>query len=155
MRSVILGIGIAVLFCGGAFAADKRVPVTIVGCVQDGAAGTFVLTGVREVENGDLKPTDAIYWLSSTKGLKEHVGHIVEVSGSFSPARDAGKTGKIKIETDAVTGDAKVAVENGIKKAEMTTRRDVVGTAGVKTEIVKPYRRLEVDSLKMVDGRCK
>ncbi len=155
MRAVLLVVAITIVSSAIAAAAEPRVPVTIIGCVQEGANGTFVLTGVREVQDGELKPTTAIYWLSTTKGLKQEVNHIVEVTGSFSPSRDAGKTGKLKIETDAVTGDATVAVENGIKKAEFRTLRDVVGTAGVLTEMIKPYRRLEVSSLKMVNANCR
>jgi hypothetical protein len=85
-----------------------------------------------------------LYWLSTTKGLKEHVGHRVEVTGTFSPSRDAGKTGKITTKADAATGQETIEVENGAKSAKASTSADssVAGTTGLKTEVTKPYRSL-------------
>jgi hypothetical protein len=136
-------------------AKDTAVPVTIVGCVNAGAAAnTFVLTRVEEVAAAQTRPADAIYWLSTTKGLKEHVGHKISVTGTFSPERDAGKTGKLKIESNPATGEEKVALENGMKKVELKSEPGVVGTSGVKVEIEKPYRRLEVQTIKMIASSC-
>jgi hypothetical protein len=47
-----------------------------------------------------------------------------------------------------------IKVENGAKKAEATANTGVVGTSGVKTETTKPYRRLQVQKLKMIAERC-
>ena len=122
---------------------------------MDGDSGTFVLTNVQELSGGTMSPTNSIYWLSTTKGLKAQVGHKVEVNGTFSPSRDEGKTGKVKVDSDPATGEQTVKVENGARKAEATTGTTGTGTTTVKTEITKPYRRLEVKSMKMLARTCK
>ena len=126
-------------------AADDSVPVLITGCVMDGDGGKMV-------------PTDSIYWLSTTKGLKQQVGRKVEVVGTYSPSRDVGKTGTIKITADA-SGQESIALENGAKTAEATTTdasgvTGVVGTSGTTTEITQPYRRLQVKTLKRLAENC-
>jgi hypothetical protein len=153
MRQGFLAIGVAAFCSAGILAADNNVRVRITGCVMDGNDGSFVLTNVQELSGGKMSPTSSVYWLSSTKGLKQQVGHKVEVTGTFSPSRDEGKTAKVKVETDSATGHETIKVENGAKRAEATTG-DTAGTTGVKTEITKPYRRLEVRHLKMIADRC-
>ena len=154
MKQIFLAAGVAALFSAGVFAAQDNIRVTITGCVVDGDEGSFILTNVKEMSAGKMRPTTSIYWLSTTKGLKDHVGHTVEVTGTFSPSRDEGKTGTIEITADTATGEQTITVENGAKQAEATTSAPVVGTTGVKTEITKPYRRLEVQNLKLVAARC-
>jgi hypothetical protein len=155
MSNLLLGLGVAAVCSTGALAADDRVPVTISGCVNSGTdSGTFVLTNVEELSAGRMTPTSVIYWLSTTKGLKERVGQTIEVTGTYSPSRDAGKTGKQIIESDPASGEAKVAVENGSKKAELKTPT-AVGTTGVKTELTKPYRALDVQTIRMIVSSCR
>jgi len=63
---------------------------------------------------------------------------------------------QIKIKSDSATGQETIKVENGAKKAEARTDTGVSGgTTDVKTEITKPYRRLEVKSLKMIARSCQ
>jgi hypothetical protein len=150
----LLGLGIALFSSTGALAADDRLPVTITGCVIEGNGNTFVMTYVEEISAGTRGPSSALYWLSTTKGLKAQAGHRIEVSGTYSPSRDAGKTAKVKLESDPATDKATVAVENGMKKAEFTREFRAVGTSGVKAEIEKPYRRLEVESIRMIAPSC-
>jgi hypothetical protein len=154
MKQILLAVGVAAICSAGILAADDNVPVRITGCVLNGEGGSFVLTNVQEMSGGKMSPTSSIYWLSTTKGLKEQVGHNVEVTGTFSPSRDAGKTGTIKTASDGATGMETIKVENGAKKAEATTNTGVVGTSGVKTEISKPYRRLQVQKLRMIGETC-
>ena len=154
MRRVLLTIGAAV-FCIADLDASERTPVTITGCVNDGTTrDTFVLTNVQEITNGESHPVTMLYWLSSTKGLRDYVNKKVEVRGTYSLDRDAGKTGKVKVETDKATGDSKVVLENGAKKAEAKIALQPVGTSGVVMEQTKPYRRLEVDTVKLVAAQC-
>ena len=155
MKKFVLAVTVSALCSAGLFAANDDVRVRITGCVMDGDSGTFVLTNVQELSGGTMSPTNSIYWLSTTKGLKAQVGHKVEVNGTFSPSRDEGKTGKVKVESDPATGEQTVKVENGAKKAEATTGTTGISTTTVKTEITKPYRRLEVKSMKMLARTCK
>ena len=154
MKRFFLTVGVVTMCSAGIFAADDNVPVQITGCVFDGDGGSFILSNVQEMSGGKMGPTATMYWLSTTRGLKEQVGHTVEVTGTFSPSRDQGKTGKIKITSDAATGQETIKVENGAKKAERTGEPGAVGTSGVKTEITKPYRRLQVKTLRMIADRC-
>ena len=118
MNKALLALSVAALCSTGILAADDRVPVTITGCVMDGEGDSFVLKNVMEKSNGTMAPTSSVYWLSSTKGLKSHVGHRVEVTGTFSPSRDEGKTAKVKVKEDPKTGEETIKIENGAKKAE-------------------------------------
>lgn len=153
MKKLLLAISAAALCSAGLAAAKDDVPVTITGCVHDGTTpDTYVFTSVVDVSANAAVPSSTVYWLSTTKGLREHVGHKVQVTGTYSPSRDMGKTAKVKIETDRAS-DSKIAVENGMKRAEAKDVR-AVGTSGVKTEIEKPYRRLEVKSVKMIGASC-
>ena len=157
MKKLICGIGLASI-CTIALAAapNTRIAVSLVACARQGAAAnTFVLLNVKELVNGQPIPATATYWLSSTKGLSQHIGHTLQVDGSYSPDRDAGKTAKVKVETDQQTGELKVKLENGGKKVEGTTPTPV-GTAGVvKAEFERPYRRLEVDGIRMIAPSCR
>ena len=155
MKRIFLAFGAAALCSAGLFAADDNIRVTITGCVRDGDGDSFILTNVQEMAGGQMSPTTNIYWLSTTKGLKEQVGHKVEVIGTYSPSRDEGKTGKIKIKSDAA-GVETVTVENGAKSAEtkVVTEDAITGTSGVKTEIKRPYRRLQVKKLTMLRTSC-
>ena len=155
MKTLILALGAAALCTAGALAdADTHTPVTITGCVHAGTSpDTYVLLDVKDVTDG--KPESIIYWLSSTKGLKEQVGHEVEVHGTYSVDRDLGKTATMKIETDAKTGEPKVELENGAKKVETKDVPGAVGTSGtLPTEIKRLYRRLEVQSIRPIAERC-
>lgn len=153
---VFLSIGLSFAACSTAvFAADDRVPVTITACVQPGTLpGTYVLTHVEQLAGGTAVPADAVYWLSTTKGLKEQVGRTIEVSGTFSPKRDAGKIATVKVASNLGTGEEKIAIENGAKRAETKNDFRPVGTAGVKSEIARPYRRLEVASIRTLRPSC-
>jgi hypothetical protein len=156
-NALTLGLCIVALGSIHVFAAKDGVPVTISGCVQAGTrADTYVLSNVEETIAGKTQPVRAIYWLSTTKGLIDHIGHQVAVAGTYSPTRDAGKTGKVKIESDSKTGEVVgLKVENGMKSAEAKNEVRAVGTSGVITEVEKPYRRLEVQSLTMLAPACR
>lgn len=159
MKRILLAVGVSVICSANVFAADDSVPVQITGCVVDGDGGSFILTGVKERSaGGKMSPTSSIYWLSTTKGLKQQVGHEVEITGTFSPSRDEGKTGRITVKPDPATGQETLQVENGAKTAEATTDADgptgIVGTSGETTEITKPYRRLRVQKIRMLGEHC-
>ncbi|HEY6213961.1 MAG TPA: hypothetical protein VIW45_16820 [Vicinamibacterales bacterium] len=156
MRKLFLGCATAALCSAVLFAADDRVRVTLNGCVNGGdSPNTYVLTDVSEVSQGKKTPATAVYWLDSTKEVRDHTGQRVEIVGSYSPSRDAGKTAKVKVETDR-DGGTKIAVENGAKKAEAAEPLALpVGTSGTKTEEKRPYRRLQVESVTKIADSCR
>jgi hypothetical protein len=155
MQQLILAFS-AVTLGSAAVTAAIHTPVAITGCVHAGIEpDTFVLLNVYDVTDVRAAPAGAVYWLSSTKGLKDHVGHIVEVRGTYSLDRDFGKTAKLKVKTDPLTREQTIALENGAKKVELKEELRAVGTAGVMpTEIKRPYRRLEVGSVRMIGASC-
>jgi len=146
----------AAAFCSAAVLAATNTPVAITGCVHAGAdPDTYVILDVDEVTDGHAVPAGAVYWLSSTKQLRSHVGHKVEVRGTYSLDRDFGKTAKLKVKTDPDKGERTIALENGAKKAEIKEELRAVGTTGVlPTEVKRPYRRLEVTSVRMIEASC-
>jgi hypothetical protein len=154
MKQILLAVGVSAVCSAGLLAANDSVPVKITGCVRGGERGSFVLTNVEEMSGGKMSPTSSIYWLSNTKGLKERVGQMVEVTGTFSPSRDEGKTGTIKTTPDLAAGQETIEVENGAKRAEATTSTGAVGTSGVKEKITRPYRRLQVKNLTTIGASC-
>jgi hypothetical protein len=154
VKQILLAISAAAICWVSVCAADDNIPVKITGCVMKGDKGSFVLTNVYEMSGTTMSPTSSIYFLSTNKGLKNQVGHKVEVIGSFSPSRDNGKVGEIIIASDPATGQKTIEVEHGAEKAEVVNSADVSGTTGVKTEVTKPYRRLEVQKLRRIGDRC-
>ena len=155
MKRSILAIGAAAMCSAGVMAA-ARTPVTITGCVYAGTSpDTYVLLDVDEISGGTAAPAGAVYWLSSAKGLKELVNQKVEVRGTYSLDRDVGKTAKLKVQTDTATGGEKIALENGMKKVEIKDELRAVGTTGViSSEVKRPYRRLEVQTIRMIAETC-
>jgi hypothetical protein len=97
MKRLVLALGAATL-CSAAALAATHTPVTITGCVRAGAdPETFVLLDVDEVTDGRAAPAGAVYRLSSTRGLRPHAGHKVEVRGTYSFDRDFGKSRTLKV----------------------------------------------------------
>lgn len=155
MKKLIASVCFTVIGTIGVLASPDRTSVTITGCVQQGSnPDTYVLTNLAETSPRAQNPAKDIYWLTSTKGLHEHVGHKVQVTGLVSAKDDAGKTGKIKVQTSA-NGDEKIAVKTTTKKAE-TTVDAPVATSGEKSksEVVRPVRTLHARSIKMLASSC-
>jgi hypothetical protein len=155
MRKLFLSFATVALCSAVLAAADDKVKVTVTGCVNPGTTpNTFVLTNVSERWPSKTIAANVIYWLSPSRQLNGHEGHMVEVTGTYSPSHDAGKTGTIKVEPER-DGDAKIAVEHGSRKAEATGLDTPAGTSGVKTETKMPYRHLEVETIKTISDSCR
>lgn len=186
MNRLILAGCFAATFCLGPSldareGKDTRT-VTITGCVLAGTRpNTFVLTNVTEVavrEDGShpvgdgshpvgdesptagaplTRPPAAIYWLSTIRGLKEHVGHKIEITGTVA-MRDSG-SGKIEVEASPagdpiirikgngtqVTAKASPQVENPLSPDRPTISR---------SDIERPLRQLKVGLIRMVSASC-
>src|ERR1700730_2717381 len=118
MKKLMASVCLTILGTIGVLAAPPRTTVTITGCVQQGGTpDSYVLTSLEATSPQAQNPAEDIYWLTSTKGLRGHVGHKVQVTGLVSAEDDAGKTGKIKVQT-AANGDEKIAVETPTNKAD-------------------------------------
>jgi hypothetical protein len=139
MKRLIVACSAAAVWTAGAQAAAPT-PVTITGCVHAGIEPeTYVLLNVDEVIAGHSAPAGAVYWLSTASGLSAHVGHKVEVRGTYSLDRDV---------------PVAVALENGARESAKPAPR-ALGTAGVFPAAIKPpYRRLQVGRVRMIGEGC-
>ena len=155
MRKLILVV-VGTALCSAGVLAANHTPVTITGCVQAGTRpDTYVLWNVDEVTGRHAVPAGAVYKLSSTRGLKAHIGHKVEVRGTYSLARDFDKTSKFQVKTYSTQTPRTIAFENRAKKAQIKDELRPVGTTGVMpTEVKGPYRRLEVGAIRMIAPSC-
>jgi len=156
MKKLILAAGAAAICSAAVAAADIRTPVVLGACVHAGNdPDTYILLDVHDLTDGKAVPAGPVYWLASTKEVKDHVGQKVEIRGTYSVDRDYGKTATMKVQTDPAKGEQKIILENGAKKAELKEELKPVGTSGtIDTEVKRPYRRVEVSSVKTVASRC-
>lgn len=104
--AVLLSTPALIAAQGGAGAMGKDLkpagPITMVGCVAEGADGKYTLTNatlpdIQDQSKEGMKPT--AYDLVGGQ-LKAHVGHKIEVTGSTA-ADPPGKTKKAKTAADA------------------------------------------------------
>ena len=133
MRPVVSAVCLGWLAAAGAARADDvrqaavpvgkdTPPVTITGCLLAGTKpDTFVL---KDVTDSAGRAADVIYWLSSTRGLKDHVGHTIEVDAR-------GKEAKAK-----------------------TTDPDASPSTRTKEHKAMPVHRIKVQSVRMLAMTC-
>lgn len=145
--------------------------VVLVGCVLPGVdPDSFVLTGFIQgdprTHPGDPSPT--LYWLSTTKGLKENINRQVEIIGTLGDTRDS-EPATVKVEADpSKMSGATLEIKTGtqtVKTApdaavgtsgQIATAGRPVGTGGYKevVQVKKPVRELKVQSVLRVAQAC-
>jgi hypothetical protein len=159
MRCHAALVSIGMLVAAGATTADDRVvtpvgkdtaPVTLTGCLLAGTRpDTFVLKNVTDSAG---RAADVIYWLSTTRGLKDHVGHRVEVTGPVVAISE----GELEVKTDpAKAPDTTIQVKARGKEAKARTD-ETAARSEVKTkdERTMPVHRIKVQSVRMVAPTC-
>lgn len=127
-----------------------EVPLTLSVCVVAGEAeDSYMLTNVV-VDGTTVAPPNAFYRFNTTKGLKAHVGHRVEVKGK-ADFDDVDK-GKVKVRTDS---DGKTTTQ--VTSERRTVKADDVwfGSMGAKKldAEIATYG-FNVDSVKPLQGNC-
>src|SRR5688500_13139979 len=139
MKNLIVGASVASLLGMSAVNAapreseDKNIQnMTISGCVKAGTdSGTFLLMDVAEVGTSgrdkpvvnDTRGRSVVYWLDSTKGLKEQEGQRVQVSGTV----DLNKTyeGETNVKTNSGKKmDSTTDVKVNSEVSKVTTETD-------------------------------
>jgi hypothetical protein len=142
--ALILG---SLILAGSVRSSDPE-PVTIRGCLLAGTRpDTFVL---KDVTDSAGRAADVIYWLSSTRGLKDHVGHTVEVTGPVVSV----STGEVEVKTDpSKTPDTTIEVKARGKEAKATDADASLDTK-TKEERTLPVHRIKVRSVRMVAETC-
>ncbi|MEO5569149.1 MAG: hypothetical protein ABIR92_11685 [Gemmatimonadaceae bacterium] len=129
-----------------------NIPLILSGCVVAGEArDSYLLTNVT-VDSTTMAPSHAFYRFNTTKGLKAHVGHRVEVKGK-ADFDDADK-GKVKVRTD---GDGNTTTKISSERRTVTVGDSAwFGSLGAKkldAEIVT--YKFDVDSVKRLQGNCE
>ena len=126
-------------------------PITITGCLLAGTRpDTFVLKNVTDSAG---RAADVIYWLSTTRGLKDHVGQTVEVTGPVVAVSE----GELEVKTDpAKSPDTTIQVKARGKEAKARTEEDAAIGSDTKTkeERTLPVHRIKVRSVRMVAPTC-
>lgn len=162
-------ISAVVVFVAGLFAltqplaaAKDHRPITITACVAAGARNnTFLLRNLRLVQGTPPAgvSADRLYLrLDSTKGLKGHVGHQVNVSG-IADFGDIDK-GTVEItngpiDTVEVVGlnSERRTINAQVKPDDATAAGAPVGTSGTTKVAVSTYK-LKVESVQMASASC-
>ena len=121
---------------------DDRKPVTVVGCLQNGAqANQFVLAATADpLAKGVAVATSGVvpnvtYALSGGTNLGAHVGHRVEISG-----RTSGHAQKA------------VSTDSNMKRESIPDKPDPKVETKEKATI--ELRDLHIENLKMVSTSC-
>jgi hypothetical protein len=124
-------------------------PVTITGCLLAGTRpDTFVLKNVTDSAG---RSADVIYWLSSTRGLKDHVGQTIEVTGPVVAISE----GELEVKTNpAKSPDTTIQVKARGKEAKARTTDDTGAEGRTKEERTMLVHRIKVRSVRMVAPTC-
>ncbi|HEY2942898.1 MAG TPA: hypothetical protein VGN09_10755 [Vicinamibacteria bacterium] len=128
----------------------ETAPVTITGCLLAGTRpDTFVLKNVTDSAG---RAADVIYWLSTTRGLKDHVGHTIEVTGPVVAVSE----GELEVKTDpAKSPDTTIQVKARGKEAKAKTTDETGAEGRIKEEKTMPVHRIKVRSVRMVAPTCR
>jgi hypothetical protein len=147
--TVAAAIGVSGLATAAAPPDMADVPLTLSGCVVAGEArDSYLLTNVV-IDGTTLAPAQAFYRFNTTEGLKNHIGHRVEVKGKAD--LDDVDAGKVRIRTEDGTTTTEVTSERRSVKAP-----DVwFGSSGaMKLDAEVPTYKFSVDSVKRLAGNC-
>lgn len=157
--------------------ANDHVPLTLTGCVRAGERpGSFLVMDVVIGGEGaeQAATAGAFFRLDGAKGLKEHVGHIVEIRGAadlsdidrgtLELTRDG--TGRTTTAISSERRTVRVAMEPP-ERGEVpvgTAGTRPVGTTGLADAPIEMYKfrasavktyKVKVDSINMVAESCR
>ena len=134
-------------------ALAKGAAIAIEGCVAAGQkADTFVIGAVKEIPGAIVQTGQRrVYWLDSTKHLRGHVGHHVQINGRV---KDLERS-EMEVELGAGEGGGAVAKIEGPGRAEVQVAPAAVGvgTSGqTKKEVDIPILlvKIDVDNVKVL-----
>ena len=159
MNVLTCAAGLALIVAAGPSTADDKTgtpvgkdtaPVTITGCLLAGTRpDTFILKNVADSAG---RSAAVIYWLSSTRGLKDHVGQTIEVTGPVVAVSE----GELEVKTNpAKSPDTSIQVKARGKEAKARTTDDTGAEGRIKEERTMPVHRIKVRSVRMVSPTCQ
>ncbi|MDQ3069193.1 MAG: hypothetical protein M3R55_05630 [Acidobacteriota bacterium] len=136
---------------------SKGASIAIEGCVEAGLKkDTYLIGSVKEVPGAPVETGRwRIYWLDSTKHLKGHVGHMVQISGRI---KDLERS-EMEVELGAGEDGGAVAKIEGPGMAEVRVPAASVGTSTAgqtKKEVDIPITlvKIHVDKVTMIKAGC-
>jgi hypothetical protein len=158
--AVVLGVAVSV-FSAAPSARDKdHARLTLTGCVVAGEGkDAYLLTNIAVAgEDAGRAPANAFYRLDSTKGLKNQVGHQIELSGT-ADLSDLDK-GTLKVKTDD-QGRATAEIKSERKTVTAEVGKDsnlvptvMAGSEGtLKTEIAT--YKFKTAKIRVIGDRCQ
>ena len=182
MRNWTLGVSVAAMFGMAIVVAAPRETeekdrtnetLTIRGCVRAGTEpDTFMLMAVTELRPGkvrgqrvevDAQGRNVLYWLSSTKGLKQQEGRRVEVTGTIDHTDP--QQGKTTVSEDSSKRlDSTTEIKSGGQTVTVKTDSEPnVDPTTTKSTLVKSsdsesgrvVYRLKVKSVRRIEGICQ
>lgn len=111
----------------------QATPERVQGCLRAGeAAGTFVLTA-SAIDTG-MAQASTYQLVGTPEGLRDHVGHRVEVAGTVVSEQTASSQGASMPADDRAKG--------------------TTGTPTVQSTTTVEMKRLQVTSITPIDGDC-
>ena len=136
----------------------KGAAIVIEGCVAAGQKeGSYVLGPVKEVEAVPVEVIrKRVYWLNSTKEIKDHVGHQVRIEGRVTDLERS----KIEIELGAGPNGGAIAKIDGPAGTEVSTTTakagvsSVVAKAQVDTDVLILLVKMDVTKVTMLKATC-
>lgn len=157
----ILAFGFVICLAAPTVAARDldHARLTLTGCVVAGEGkDTFMLTNVVVGGQDSWRaPANAFYRLESTKNLKTHINHEVELSGT-ADLSDFDK-GTLKVKTDE-QGRSTASIDAEGKKVTAEVGREsglvptvMVGSEGSMKTSIATYK-FKTSRVRMVDDRC-
>lgn len=134
----------------------KGASVAIEGCVTAGQKrDSFVLASVKEIPGAPLETgLRRFYWLDSTKQLRGHVGHVVQIVGRIDKVEQHELEVKLGANDD---GSAVVEIEGPggqIKTSPAALGVSTAGQTAKEVDIPTTVVRLKVDKVTVKGNTC-
>jgi hypothetical protein len=154
--TLLMGAPLLISSTAAGQSIDKHRPITMRGCVQDGATkGHYVLRNFAEVPpaGGAATPEyvqgrKVAFWLEDLPKLDKHFNQMVEVKGEVISTTEAQTEPKIQ------DGQFIVEVEGPGRDVDLTAAqaREAIGTTGTERQKLLLVR-VDVDDVKAI-GPC-
>ena len=137
----------------------KGADIVLEGCVAAGQkSGTYVLGPVKEVEAVPVEVIrKRVYWLNSTKDIKDHVGHLVRIMGRVTDLERSD----IEIDLGAGPNGGAVAKIEGPGGKDVSTTTAKAGVSAVNTkaqpdaDVLILLVKMDVTKVTMLTANCK
>lgn len=158
MQKVLLVGAVALMATVSSVAAQQRsskeTPVTITGCVAQGEKSDSFLIRTLTVAGAPASvPAGSWYRFDTTKGLKDHVNHRVEVSGMVD--FDDIDSGSVTTATNAA-GQSTTTVNTERRNISAVDAPSATAAPAAAATVKTPVNtyKFKVGAIKMLSSTC-